>query len=73
MATSLITLDGYCIERKTDEDAVFFVLHKGDAVLAKADDLEYIADVMWADFKAQRLNTMQRVNNPNIRITMSIR
>ncbi|MDG6355269.1 hypothetical protein Q7472_05140 [Glaesserella parasuis] len=50
-----------------------YVLWKGDAFIAKADNVTYVLDALLDDFKALRQTTMQRVNNPKIKITMAIR
>lgn len=73
MATSIITLDQYCIEQRSQGEQAEYVLWKGDAFIAKADNVTYVLDALLDDFKALRQTTMQRVNNPKIKITMAIR
>ncbi|MCT8662955.1 hypothetical protein KZ370_04465 [Glaesserella parasuis] len=73
MTTSIITLDQYCIEQRSQDEQTEYVLWKGDAFIAKADNVTYVLDALLDDFKALRQTTMQRVNNPKIKITMAIR
>ena len=73
MSTSIITLDQYCIEQRSQGEQTEYVLWKGDAFIAKADNVTYVLDALLDDFKALRQTTMQRVNNPKIKITMAIR
>ncbi|MGX2949352.1 hypothetical protein [Ursidibacter arcticus] len=70
---AIITIDGYFIEQKQECDQVAYFLHKGNATLAKANSLNKVMEVMFDDFKDSRQHTLQRVNVPEIRITMSIR
>lgn len=73
MRSSIITMDQFCIEQKQEGEQPVYVLWKGKTALARADNVEYVAQALMEHFKAQRLPVMQRVNNPKIRITMTIR
>lgn len=73
MAQSFISLDGYFITQQEKDGAMQYALFHGETLLAIGYDVGELADIMWANWKASRLTTMQRVNNPNIRITMTIR
>lgn len=73
MAQSFISLDGYFITQQEKDGAMQYALFHGETLLAIGYDVGELADIMWANWKASRLTTMQRVKNPNIRITMTIR
>lgn len=73
MAQSFISLDGYFITQQEKDGAMQYALFHGETLLAIGYDVGELADIMWANWKATRLTTMQRVKNPNIRITMTIR
>lgn len=73
MTQSFISLDGYFITQQEKDGAMQYALFHGETLLAIGYDVGELADIMWANWKATRLTTMQRVKNPNIRITMTIR
>lgn len=70
---SFISLDGYFITQQEKDGAMQYALFHGETLLAIGYDVGELADIMWANWKATRLTTMQRANNPKIRITMTIR
>lgn len=70
---SIITCDQYRIEQRPENGQTLYVLHQGDSFLASAPELDYVLNVMFEDFSASRQHTLSRVNQPEIKITMTIR
>ena len=70
---AIITCDQYRIEQRPQNGQTLYVLLRGDSFLASAPELTYVLNVMFEDFSASRQYALSRLNQPEIKITMTIR